>query len=105
MVDLTDYGEITVDYQVGSSADFILPHSNLAILGTGTLQTSAYPTVLREQHAARLWHPMYLQANGESIQLHMYLHDGQMGDLNIRQADFQMHGMLFEAAPTSQRLE
>lgn len=105
MVDRTDGGALEVDYFVSTSVDPLLADSVLtdALLGTGTLETSAYATVPFEANATRVVHPCYLQADGEFIQLQLTMSPTQMVSTAVRDADFQMHYMLFWTIPSSMR--
>ena len=107
MVDRTGAGEIDINYYVGTAQPNLLEDSQAsplgtgALVGTGTLETFAYPTVSFEATATRVWHPIYIQADGEVIQLEFKLNDEQMMDTDIRQSDFQLHAMAIYAQPTS----
>ena len=107
MVDRTGAGEIDINYYVGTAQPNLLEDSQApplgtgALVGTGTLETFAYPTVPFEATATRVWHPIYIQADGEVIQLEFKLNDEQMMDTDIRQSDFQLHAMAIYAQPTS----
>jgi hypothetical protein len=74
-------------------------------LGTGTLTTSAYTLSPLEAKSDRIWHPIYLQAMGEVIQLHMYFNDTQMSDPALRECGFQLYGMCFHSTPSGTRLQ
>lgn len=110
LVDATSAGQIEVDYSVSTSANSMIQDSEPvvgtgALLGTGILETFPYPTIPFEENASQLWHPYYLQADGEFIQLLMYMNDQQMRSVAIMNSDFQMHSMLFHATPSASRLE
>jgi hypothetical protein len=47
---------------------------------------------------------VYLQADGETVQLNMYLSDDQMVDSDISECDFQMEGIILFTQPTSANL-
>jgi hypothetical protein len=102
LVDKTDDGQIDVDYFISTSASSTLGTGNY--LGTGTLETSAYTTIPFEASMNRLWHPVYLWADGECVQLQFKLNDTQMRDALVREANFQLHAMIFSAMPSSMRL-
>jgi hypothetical protein len=107
LVDKTTSGAISVDYFVSASTESMIEEgtNTAALLGTSVLETSPYALVPLEQTQSRLWHPVYLQADGECIQLRLYLTDEQMLDASISQSDFELHGMLIFATPTSSRLQ
>lgn len=101
-------GQVTVDSFPSSSEVSTL---NNAIPGTlvcsGVLETSPYPIQFAplEQYQELLWHPLYLQIEGENIQIRMYMNDTQMRNPNISLADFELQGMILTCQPTSNRLQ
>lgn len=110
LVDATQNGQIQVDYYVSTNVKGMIAESSPAtgtgsLLGTGILETFPYPTVPFESDASQLWHPYYLQADGEFIQLNMQMNNQQMLDPLIRQAGFQLHAMTIYAVPSSSRLQ
>lgn len=107
LVDKTAHGEITIDSFPSFSDVSLLNDGNAtdAILGTSILETSAYATVPLESHSTQLWHSVYLQAEGESVQLRLYLSDEQMLDTDIAFEAFELNAMLFYVAKTGNRLQ
>lgn len=110
LVDTTQNGQVTLDYYVSSSEVSMVDESSAStgtdsIVGTNILETSPYTNVPFEAAQEQVWHPVYFQAEGPFIQLHIYMTDTQLADLNIIQSDFQLHGMMFHARPTSARLQ
>jgi len=111
MVDSTEAGEIDVEFFVSTAIVPLLQDSitNGAIVGTGTLDTYPYTNTASpaaapvpfEETAKRLWHTVYLQADGQAISLKLTLNDTQMKDTDIRLCDFQLHAMSFTTLPTS----
>lgn len=114
LVDQTDMGSLQVDYFVSSALDPLLEDSagTGALVGTGTLDTFAYTAangakapIQFEDTAQRLWHPLYLQADGEFIQLQLTMNDTQMRNTDIRLCDFQLHAIVISATPTAMRFQ
>lgn len=107
MVEATPAGQIQVEFYVSTSLVPLLKDSagTGALLGTGTLDTFAYPTIPFESQATRLWHPVYLQADGEIIQMQLTMNDAQMRNVSVRDSDFQLHAMCIYAQPTSARFQ
>lgn len=107
LVDKTSDGQVTVDYSVSSSGESSLFFGALngAILGTGTLQTSPYALVPLEETQTRLWHPIYPIAEGQCIQLNIYMTDDQLRTPSIAWSDFELHAMTFYTQRTSSRLQ
>jgi len=97
-----DVGEITID-AYPSSSKLSLRDDSIAtgtILGSSILETYPYTDKPIEAEQERFWHAVYLQSEGEGVQLRIYWSDDQMSDDNIPFQDFQLHGMLFHAMST-----
>lgn len=107
LVDKTDRGQVTIDSFVSTAENSLLQEStvNGSILGSNILETSPYALVNLEQSQDRVWHAVYLQAEGECVQLRIYMSDAQMMDPDITWSDFQLHGMTFYTTPTASRLQ
>lgn len=117
MVDATAAGQIQVDYYVSTSAVPLLELSlaSKTLIGTGTLDTFPYTLanatkgvmtpIQFEEDATRLWHPVYLQGDGEIVQFYLNMNDAQMRNTEIRQCGFQLHALVIHAQPTSYRLQ
>jgi hypothetical protein len=106
-VDRTDDGELTVEYFTSSSS---LPLANEAevsgsALGTSVLETHPYPLYPYEATQDRLWHQVYLQADGTYIQLRLFMSPAQITNPDIAFSDFELHGMVFYASRGSARLQ
>ena len=107
MVDNTPAGQLQVDFYVSTSVTPLLQDSagNGVLLGTGTLDTFAYPDIPFEADAVRLWHPVYFQADGEVVQLQLTMNDEQMRSVDVMQSGFALHAMCIYATPTSYRFQ
>ena len=95
-------GELTVDYLTGSSWLSLRDEgvASGAILGNAILEMNPYTDM--ENVQKRFWHAVYLQAQGESVQLKLYWKDEQMTDTRIPTLDFTIGGILFHASPTQE---
>jgi len=113
-VEATSSGEITVDFSPNSAlnvaetdglsmiADGIATNS---ILGTSILETSPFTLYPIESFQKRLWHPIYFQTQGDSIQIRLYFSDEQMVDPEISQeVGFTLEGIMLYTKSTG-RLE
>jgi len=102
LVDKVDDGEMTVDYLASSSGLSLrdMGVNTGAILGTAILETTSYGGL--EDTQERFWHAVYLQAQGESVQLRLYWDDDQMKNNDISLRWFEMNGILFHASPTQE---
>jgi hypothetical protein len=119
LVDKTENGQVTVDYLV-SSTTLSLVSEGLGTLaspgplpGNGTLDTKPYDPSLAplERFQSRLWHPVYLYAEGQCVQLQIYMNNSQMYNYDLTTTtgqieyvalqDFQLNAMVFYATPTS----
>ena len=107
MVDSTSVGEIQVDTFISTTINPIAQDGiiNGSLVGTSVLETFPYNTAISpeefEQTAVRLWHTVYMLADGQVIQIQLKMNDDQMRDVDIRQCDFQLHAMCFTAFPTA----
>lgn len=106
-VSRTSNGEFSVDYFISTNTEEMTDAADQsgALLGTGIVETRPYPTIDFEAGQTRLFHPLYLQADGEFVQLRLYLSDSQMADNNITNADWTLHSMTLFATPTASRLQ
>lgn len=120
LVDRTDSGAVTVDYLVSSTPISLISEGigNIAspgpLPGDGTLETSAYELSNFEKFQSRLWHPIYMYAEGECVQLQIFMSPNQMYSYKVNcdgttsykaLNDFQMHAMIFHVSPTSSRMQ
>jgi hypothetical protein len=53
----------------------------------------------------RLWHPVYTMAEGECIQLNIYMTESQLRTPSIAWSDFELNAMTFYSQKTSSRLQ
>ena len=107
MVDTTASGQIQVNFFTSTSVVPLLQESqaNGVLLGTGNLDTYAYPDIPFESDTTRIWHPVYFQANGEVVQFQLILNDTQMRNVAIMECDFALHEMCIYSTPTSYRFQ
>jgi hypothetical protein len=108
LVDRTENGEITIDYWPSSTSLSMIDQGTLSqsIMGTSVLETTPFSLLYPlENVQERLWHPVYLQTDGESIQMHIYLTDDQMFDKNIAFSDFEMHALCLHTQAVSNNLQ
>lgn len=118
LVDRTDAGQLQVDYFVSTAFNSMIADGGSlgtnTLTGTSVLETTPYPTVPLEQTATRLWHPNYLWADGECIQLKLSMTTEQMTTVIANPdgsitgpalVDFQLHAMVIYADHASSRLQ
>ncbi len=102
-------GEVVVNYSPSSSALNTLRAAEIVhtIMGTGILETSPYPANLYplEQIQNRLWHPVYLQVDGECIQIQIYMNPLQICTPKTAFADLQIEGLILNTKAVSSRLQ
>jgi len=101
-VDRTTDGAITIDYSMSTSYMSMVDLGAIAgaALGSSVLETSPYDLVPLEGHQQQLWHPLYFNAEGECVQLRLFMSDTQMFDIKLREADFQLNMMVFYTSPS-----
>ena len=110
LVDRTDSGEITINYAMSSAnpqSDGVIrvAIASGAITGTSVLETSPYALYPQEALQERVWHPVYLWADGECIQLRIYLSDVEMLNYGVATSAFQLHSYCFYTNRSSARLQ
>jgi hypothetical protein len=102
-------GEVTVNYSPSSTPLNALTEAQdtNTIMGTGVLETGPYPNNFYplEAFQNRLWHPIYLQVDGECIQINITMSPIQICTQSSAFADFQIEGMILHTTPTSARLQ
>lgn len=99
LIDHVDGNELTIDYFSSTSA-ISLRNDGIAtgaLMGTSLLEMTSYDA--QEAVQDRFWHAVYIQGQGENVQLRMYLSDEQMADPTITQTGFEIHGILIHASP------
>jgi hypothetical protein len=106
-VSTTDDGQVTVDYYPSYTDLSMIEagQANNSIMGTGVLETSPYALVPLESEQSQLWHPIYFQTEGESVQIFIYMSPDQITNNLIAFSDFQLEGLVLHTMPTSQRLQ
>ncbi len=106
LVDRTTTGQILIDWYVSNSTNAMVRQSQNVtgtgvLLGTSVLETFPYTSVPLEATQSQLWHPVYISANGEYVQLYLHMNNEQMRNNAVRISDFQLHAMVFTTTPTS----
>lgn len=94
-------GAITIDY-MPSSSDISLVNDGIvsgAQLGTNILETAPYELVPLEETQDLLWHRVYFNSEGDSIQLRLYFSDTQMLDIEKSGSDFELEGFILNISP------
>lgn len=106
-IDTTANGQIQVDYFTSSSSSGIIAPAALtgALTGTSILDMTPYVLVPQEANREFLIHPVYIQADGEYVQLKLFYNTPQMLDPLISSSDFELNSMIFYATQTSSRLQ
>jgi hypothetical protein len=106
-VDRTANGQISVDFYVSSGDEEIITDSEGtgALVCTGVLETTPFGTPNApdnsEMNQQRLWHYVYLQAEGQYLQYILYFNNAQMTNpLIARSSDFQLNAVAFYAQKT-----
>lgn len=91
-VDATAAGQLTVD-----------AYPSFTNISTGAQRLDTYPYTNiypLEQYQSQLWHPVYFNLYGETIQISMYMSDDQMKNPSVSLQDIQIHGLLLYLTPT-----
>ncbi len=92
----TEAGQITVDYFPSYSSLSMVQEGTAegSILGNSILETSPYALYPLEQEQDFVWHPVYFQTVGESIQIKMYMSDAQMTDRDNILGPFELDSLM-----------
>lgn len=112
LVDKTTAGQFTVNVYAsyGFNDVNLLGVNPGVLLGDNTVNTSAYSLYPLENTQQQLWRPAYLQAEGEAVQLRLYMTPEQITHLDAQGKpdtafeDVQIHAIAFRATQTSNRL-
>ena len=98
--------QLTVDWYTSASSLAMVQEAENSgtLLGTSILELGPYPNVPLESTQERLWHPIYIDADGEFIQLRLYWTDGQMIQPSIVEAQFELEGFILFTRPTATEL-
>jgi len=107
LVDSTTHGQILVDTMPSYSnlELFTEAQSSGCSLGSNVLETSPYTLVPFEQRQEQFWHPLYFSADGEAVQLAIYMNNDQMKDVSIVESDFVINAIMLYTRPTASRLQ
>ncbi len=103
LVDRTATGQLSVDF-INSTSDANLFNESVisgAAMGTNILDTKPYTAIPLERTQDRFWHYIYLQAEGENVQLKLYFNENQIIDPSIVSQDIEIGAMLFYVTKTS----
>lgn len=105
----TQFGQLTIDYYPSATEVSMIAggQATQSIMGTSILETTPYDPSLYplEQYQQRLWHPVYLQSEGNCIQLAMYLSEQQMTNYPVALSEFELEAMTLFCCPTSSRMQ
>ncbi len=105
LVDSTETGEVAIDFLTSTGTTeqnlTLAGIVNGMLMGNGRLSTIPYN--LAEQQQDQLWHPVYMPAEGMTVQLRIYLDDTQMADIAIVESAFQLHLMILNTQRTTLR--
>lgn len=111
LVDKTENGEITVDYFTSTASLGMLSEGSQSgsLVDNGILVTTPEPLVPLEAFQKQFWHSIYLHAEGETIQLRIFLSRDQMTKRILVSEDptyaypalqaFELNAMVFYSKP------
>ena len=97
----TTAGSITVDYSPSFTklSMIDLGKDTGALMGNNTLTTYPYdPTLVPlETYQTQLWHPVYFQTKGETVQLSFYFTPEQLQDPSVVSSNFELNALIVYA--------
>jgi hypothetical protein len=105
-VDRSSFGNINVGFYSSTSETNVAQRAidNGVNLGNYTLDTYPYALYPQEDNQNRLIRPVYIQAEGDCLQLQLTWTDAQMLDADNMKSTFELNSMTFYASPTGRRL-
>jgi hypothetical protein len=103
----SDDGEMTVYTYPSYGIQNLVSSGEISgsLLGTSVLELTPYPSVPLEASQEMFWHPIYMQAEGESVQLQITIQPGQLTIPLNAFSDFQLNAFTIYAMPTTNRLQ
>jgi hypothetical protein len=103
----TAAGQVTVDYSPSSTQLSMIQEGQLTntLLGSNILDTAPYPLYDLESEQDTLWHRVYLNSDGMSIQITIYYSDAQIRNPAIAFEDFRIEGLVLNTISTSGPLQ
>jgi len=101
LVDSTVDGEVEIDWLLSSSEDgtFDDAESTGTLLGDGKLSLAPEALIPYEARQKRLWHRVFIDADGECVQLRLRYSFRQFAEKDIVESDFQLHAMMLTVNP------
>lgn len=105
-VDKTTSGRVTVDYFPSYTKLSMTDEGFLSgtAMGDNILDTFPYALNPLEASQDQIWHPVYFQSDGNSLQIYISMNDNQMLDDNVALSGFELNAMVLYTRPTSTRL-
>jgi len=102
-VERSESGEIGVNYIPSGSNINITKESIITEVNLGSYNLEMYPFDLLPLESSQkyLWHAVYLQAEGNNVQINIKWSDAQMLNKSIVQSNFEIQGLILETSPSS----
>ena len=96
----TEAGEISVSYNPSQSGLDMINEGEQsgAWLGTNVLETFPYDLVPLEASQSLLWHSVYFQGQGNSIQINLTWSDDQMKNVSIMSSTLEIEGIILNTS-------
>jgi len=96
LVDRTNAGEVSIDYFTNFDDSSSVQSEAQAgvLLGSNVLSTAPVSSLGQDPAGERQWHRYFLQSEGSTIQIEIFLSDTQMRDFEIAGSDFQLNATL-----------
>lgn len=102
LIDRTEDGEVSVDYFVDSTSGTSIQDqvASGTLLGSNTLYTRPEDNSTYQPNQVRIWHRYFLQTQGQTIQIKIFMDDAQMKDEDISESDFNLDGLIIYVEPS-----
>lgn len=101
LVDRTAAGKMNVEWFTSSSDIDLFQEGQVSgtSQGTAVLETSPYALVPFEQTQDRFWHTIYMQTQGENVQVALFMSEDTTLDTDAAFSDFQLNAIMFYVTP------
>ena len=101
LLDRTTNGEVSVNYFIDTTSGSSIQDQvgGDTLLGNNTLFTRPEDNATYQPNQVRIWHRYFLQTQGQTLQIKIFMSEDQMKDATISQSDFQLDGLLLYVQP------
>lgn len=101
LLDRTQDGEVSVNYFIDSTSGTSIQDqvASDVLLGSAVLYTRPEDNATYQPNQVRIWHRYFMQTQGQTIQIKIFMDDTQMRDSELAESDFILDGIILYAEP------